>query len=108
MDSHDLPSERDPALWVEVAAALALAALLAGLTIGATSPLAMFAIAAGPVAGPTWAGLALLAAAGLAVVTGLLALFFRSGRWWDVPVAAGSAALVLGILLGSRLVSAHG
>lgn len=92
----------------EASALMAIAGLLGGIAIGASGPLFVVIVSPAFVGGPTWGGLALFFGVCAAVVTGLVAMLTRHGRWWIVPVFAFSATLSLGVLAGTRVGPALG
>ena len=90
---------------------LAVGGLLAGITIGASGPLAFVALAPGLVAGPSMGGLALLGAILLGGVSTLAILVApgAGGRpYLHVAAVVASALLLVGILVGSWLGSSAG
>jgi hypothetical protein len=99
----DRPAQTPAGSTAETAMLAAIAALVAGLALGASGPLAVVAVDPAFVAGPTWGGLALLLGVGVAILSGPLVLLVHGARGLTAPLFAASTSLVLGVLLGARL-----
>jgi hypothetical protein len=109
--THDDPRQNLEPLADASTGVLAVGALLAGITIGASGPLFFVAQAPGLVAGPSMGGLALLGAILLGGVSTLAVLVARAaGRrpYLGVAAVVASASLLVGIPVGSRLGSSAG
>ena len=76
----DRPAQTPAGSTAETAMLAAIAALVAGLALGASGPLAVVAVDPAFIAAPTWGGLALLLGVGVAIVSGPLVLLVHAGR----------------------------
>jgi hypothetical protein len=106
----DARQNREPLADVSTGV-LAVGALLAGITIGASGPLAFVALAPGLVAGPSMGGLALLGAillGGVSTLAVLVALGAGGRPYLGVAAVVASASLLVGIPVGSLLGSSAG
>ena len=90
---------------------LAVGSFLSGILIGLSGPLFVVSVIVTVVAGPTWGGLALLAAilvGGVATLIVLVGLAAGHRSYFGVTTVAGCAALIAGIFVGSYVGSSEG